>query len=71
MFVTQAPIGFTCYIVDYGACIPFAVAKKLMKVALFRIRDNFRHPVHVFTRFDLHQAASVLAGFFENGRSFS
>jgi len=52
--------------IDNTARIPFAVGQKLLEIAGLGIRDDFCHPVHVFTRPRLHKTAGVLPRLFRN-----
>jgi len=60
------PVGSTSNLIDDAARIPFAVGQKLLEIAGLGIRDDFRHPVHVFTRSRLHEASGILPGLFRN-----
>jgi hypothetical protein len=48
--------------IDNCPSIPFIEGKILLKISGFGVRNNLGHPVHVFTRTGLHQAAGVLPG---------
>jgi hypothetical protein len=63
LVVTQKLIGITRHLINHTARIPFAVGQKLLQVSGLGIRYSLRHPVHVFTRPCLHQAARILPGF--------
>ena len=66
LLVTQTLVGITSNMIDNTARIPFAVGQKLLEIAGLGIRDNFCHPVHVFTRPRLHETAGVLPRLFRN-----
>ena len=66
LFVTQTRIGITGNVIDDTAGIPPAVGQKLLEIAGLGIRDDFGHPVHVFTRTGLHQTAGILPRPFRN-----
>ena len=66
LLVTQTLAGITSNMIDHTARIPFAVGQKLLEIAGLGIRDDFCHPVHVFTRSRLHKTAGVLPRLFRN-----